>query len=194
MAARAGLVVGAVAITAGIAWFALRGREDSTTEPGKIAPGSAEVTVTPPAGSDGGSAFIRKTRDGKAAIFAPAGPSLEGSGGGEGSEGPRVVVTPDSAFDAETRDAAWAAKTEDEIKRRFRSLKGGSLDATECRQDQCLLTLSGTEEQVTQTLAELETKRGLVGFAHHIVLTAPEQRDGKLVLKAYAIFARDAVP
>lgn len=193
MAARAALVVGAVAITAGIAWFALRGREDNTTEPVKTHPGSA--TVTAPAGSDRGSSFIRTTRDGKAAIFAPAGPALEGSGSGsaDGSAA-TVVASPDSAFDSQTRDAVWAARTEDEIRRRFRSLKGGSLDATECRQDQCLLTLSGTEEQVAQTLAELETKRGLVGFAHHIVLTGPEQKDGKLVIKAYAMFARDAVP
>ncbi|MBA3462575.1 MAG: hypothetical protein H0T46_21645 [Deltaproteobacteria bacterium] len=192
MAARAGLVVGAVAITAGIAWFALREREENTT-PGKVDPGSATVSVTPPAGSDSGSSFIRTTRDGKAAIFAPAGPALEGSSA-DGSAETVAVTTPDSAFDSETRDAAWASRTEDEIRRRFRSLRGGSLDATECRQDQCLLTLSGTEEQMSQTLAELETKRGLVGFAHHVVLTGPEQKDGKLVIKAYAMFARDAVP
>jgi hypothetical protein len=194
MAARAGLVVGAVAITAGIAWFALRGREDHTTEPIKSDPGSATVTAATGAGSDNGSSFIRTTRDGKAAIFAPAGPALEGSGSAEGSATPVVVAGPDSTFESETRDAVWAAKTEDEIRRRFRSLRGGSLDTTECRQDQCLLTLSGTEEQMTQTLGELETKRGLVGFAHHIVLTGPVQKDGKLVIKAYAIFARDAVP
>jgi hypothetical protein len=190
MAARAGLVVGAVVITAGIAWFALRGREDNTTQPGPIDPGSA--TVTTPGGSDNGSSFIRTTRDGKAAIFAPAGPALESgeSDRGEGSAA-TVAVSPDSAFDSETRDAAWAARTEDEIRRRFRSLRGGSLDATECRQDQCLLTLSGTEEQMAQTLAELETRRGLVGFAHHVLLTGPEQKDGKLVVKAYAMFARD---
>jgi hypothetical protein len=186
MAARAGLVVGAVAITAGIAWFALRGREDDTTPPVKADPGSAPVTA--PAGSDSGSAFIRTPRDGKAAIFAPAGPSLEGSASGstDGS------VAPTSTFDSETRDAVWAPKTEDEIRRRFKSLRGGSLDATECRQAQCLLTLSGSEEQIGQTLAELETRRGLVGFAHHVVLSGPEQKDGKLVVKAYAVFERGA--
>lgn len=194
MAARAGLVVGAVAITAGIAWFALRSREDRTTEPVRRDPGSA--TANAPAGSDSGSSFIRTTRDGKAAIFAPAGPALEGSGSGstEGSAATAVVASSDSAFDSETRDPVWAARTEDEIRRRFRSLRGGSLDATECRQDQCLLTLSGTEEQMAQTIAELETKRGLVGFAHHVVLTGPEQKDGKLVIKAYAKFERAGVP
>jgi hypothetical protein len=179
VSSRWAIVVGAVAIAAGIAWFALRGSDTVAPEPVK-----SPVAETP---SAAGSGFIQKPRDGKAAIFAPEGPSL-GSGSAAADT---TTITPEKAFATEQRDARWAARTENEIKRRFRSLKGGTLDAAECKQDQCELTMSGSEEQMSQLLAEIETRRGLIGFANHVVLRGPEQKDGKLVIKAYAVFDRD---
>jgi len=170
-------IVGGVAIAAGIAWFAFhRGgepagttRPEGTTEPAGATPGSAGATP----------------RSGKVDLSPRTRPEQLGTP----SEA-RLPAT-GTAFEAQVRDGEWAPKTETEIKRRFQTgIRGGKLDATECRQDQCLLTMSGTEAEMTKALADLETEGGLRDFADHIVLGGPEQRDGKMVIKAYAVFDR----
>lgn len=94
-------------------------------------------------------------------------------------------------FEAQSRDPAWAQTTEREIKTRFAKVRGGKLDAMECRQSACRLTISGSEGDVGQTIADLESPRGLHGFAKTIILSAPEKRpDGSIVLRATAVFDR----
>ena len=70
-------------------------------------------------------------------------------------------------------------------------VRGAKLDATDCRQTRCSITVSGSEAAVGKTIADLESDRGLHGYAENILLTAPEQRpDGSIVLRAIASFRR----
>lgn len=97
----------------------------------------------------------------------------------------------DEKFDAETRDAGWASETESGIKQRFDKVRGAKLEAAECRQSQCRLTITGSEGDLAQTIADLEGPRGLHGYAKNILLTAPAKKpDGTIELRAYAIFER----
>lgn len=94
-------------------------------------------------------------------------------------------------FESETRDADWAGPTERGIKQRFKNVRGAKLRAAECRESRCRLTIAGTEAEVSQTIADLEGKRGLSGFAKSVLLTAPERKpDGSLELRAFAVFER----
>ncbi|HEU0037594.1 MAG TPA: hypothetical protein VFQ53_43585 [Kofleriaceae bacterium] len=128
-----------------------------------------------------------------APVAAPEPPRLGSANPGSGSA-PALPPTPsaNAAFEAQARDDVWAAPTEGEIKRRFGKLKAGAkLDAVECRQDQCRLTIAGTPAAMTQTIADLESARGLHGFAANVLLTTPEkQADGTLVMRAIASFDR----
>jgi hypothetical protein len=104
---------------------------------------------------------------------------------------PGQQPTGDSKFEAETRDGDWAEETENTIQKRFEKVRGGKLEAAECRQSQCKLTISGSEGDVAKTIADLEGPRGLHGFAKNILLTAPSKKpDGTIELRAYAIFDR----
>jgi hypothetical protein len=130
------------------------------------------------------------------AIEAPVAPSLPADAAIAEIAPPAAAPTdaaiaPLVAFDAQPRDPAWAAKTEREIEQRFTKVRGGTLEATECRQSACRLTITGSEGDVGQTIADLESPRGMHGYARSITLTAPEKRpDGTLVLRAIANFER----
>jgi hypothetical protein len=188
MAVRWPIVVGIAAISGGIAWFALR--DGGHREPASTPHGEARL---PAPGAPG-----------PAAIRAPAGPALGANTWAQphSTDPPRPELPPASPvgsgappaaateFGAQSRDPEWAPATETEIKKRFRAMRGAKLEATECRQDQCLLTVAGSEAEVGKTIAELEGPRGLHGFARNVLLTAPETRDGKMVLRAYALFDR----
>jgi hypothetical protein len=52
--------------------------------------------------------------------------------------------------------------------------------------------MSGTEEEMSKVLADLETEGGLRGYADHIILDGPVQQNGKMVVRAYAVFDRRA--
>jgi hypothetical protein len=184
MTARWGIVVGALAITAGIAWFALH-RGGSADDSGKIATKDmASLTSSDRATGGSGSAT---GRDGKMDLSPKTRPEHFGAA----NEQP--LRASGSVFEAQSRDADWAPATEKEIKRRFAvGIREGKLDATECRQDQCLLTMSGTEEEMTKALADLETEGGLRGYADHIILDGPVQQDGKMIVRAFAVFDRRA--
>lgn len=182
------IVVGIAAICGGIAWFALRRPAAPAMAPAR----SKEI--------------IASSSPGKAAIGAPLPPILDaiGSSAGvsasgtpspvlpEGSPAPNAwaEVSPAVTFAGQDRDLAWAPTTEAEIKRRFTAIRGARLESTECRQDQCMIVIAGTQDDLGNTLAAIEEPRGLHGFAETILLTAPEQRNGQLVLRAYAKFAR----
>jgi len=94
-------------------------------------------------------------------------------------------------FEAEVRDDEWAKPTERGIKQRFKHVRGAKLREAECRQSRCRLVIAGSKSDVAQTIADLESARGLTGFAKSVLLTAPErQADGSLELRAFALFER----
>ena len=152
----------------------------SKSEPStKSAPeGSAALTTTP------STTTTTTARDSKIDIAPTARPT---------PTAPAAAATPDTsvAFEAQERDPTWAPGTEAEIRHRFDTgVRAGRLERAECRADQCQLTMSGTEEEMARAIADLETEGGLRNFASHIILGGPEQRDGKMVIKAYAVFDR----
>jgi hypothetical protein len=100
-----------------------------------------------------------------------------------------MTVNPSTEFERQTRDPTWAGPTEIEIKHRVTKL-GGQLDTAECRHDRCLIAVRGSESQMTDLIAKLESPAGLKGFAQSIYLTAPVEQGGNLVLRAYATFDR----
>lgn len=199
MAPRWPIFVGVVAITGGIAWFALKSGDPGPSRPATPAPiQEARVAPTEP-GSQGRAAISAPAEPSLATgsatpEVAPAAPALPPAAppAAPGSAAPSAL-TPEQSFPTEQRDPAWAGTTETEVRRRLAELRGGKLEAAECRRTQCQLTIAGTEEEVGHTLAELATPRGLIGFADHVFLTGPEPRDGKLVIRAYAVFDRDRV-
>lgn len=184
MAARWTILVGVAAISGGIAWFALRDRGSSAEDPAKIAPeGSAHpspgvVSTSSTAGSAG--------RTGKIDQIPLQRP--------QPTQSAAPLPPQNTAFEAEDRDPSWAPETEADIKARVKYLRGGQLDAVECRQDQCLLTMSGTEEEMSRTIAELETPAGLRDYADRILLGGPEVANGKMTLKVTAFFDRSKRP
>ncbi len=100
-----------------------------------------------------------------------------------------MTVNPGKEFELQTRDPSWAGPTEIEIKHRVTKL-GGRVDMAECRQDRCVISLRGSQEQMTDVLAKLESPAGLAGYAQSIYLTAPVEQGGNLVVRAYATFDR----
>jgi hypothetical protein len=173
-------------ILVGISMLSACGQKSSEPAP---ATGSAPVTPAAP----------------KAAISAPERPVLdERTGTPETPEEPAapvvaeppppqapadMTVNPGTEFERQTRDPTWAGPTETEIKNRVAKL-GARVDATECRHDRCMIALRGSESQMTDLLAKLESPAGLQGYAQSIYLTAPVEQGGNLVVRAYATFDR----
>lgn len=183
---RAPIVVGILAIAGGITWFALRER-------------GSEESLT--AGGTGGSAGNSKS--GKAAISAPEGPSLGGSGANAFDQTPRPAL-PDAqsidapshrdVFTAQPRDPRWAPRTEDELEDRVRTLTLTSVQAVECRTDQCELLLAGPSADIEATIAKLEGPKGLTTLAKSMLLGGPERNGDQLTLRVYALFERAPEP
>lgn len=184
MSSRALLVVAVLAIAGGIAWFALRG-------PGR-SPGSTDGSgALTPTGSGSG----------RGAISAPAGPAL--GSGANAFDPPARPALQDAApaidapshrdvFAAQTRDPAWASRTEDELKDRVRTLTLTAVQRVECRADQCELTITGPIEAVETTIAKLEGPKGLSTMAKSLLLGGPERNGEQMTLRAYALFDRPA--
>jgi hypothetical protein len=94
-------------------------------------------------------------------------------------------------FVRETRDDEWAETTEAELEARWKTIRGGKLESAECRQAQCKLVVSGSQDDVATTIADLEGSRGLHGFAQGVLLTSPERKDdGSIVLRVFVKFRR----
>ncbi len=134
-----------------------------------------------------------QTASGSGAAEAPA-PAKVGVPDRPSLPPPRPTLpskTAEASFDGESRDAAWASETEGTIARKFEKVRGAKLEKAECKQTQCKLTIVGSEGDVAQAIADLESARGLHGFAKNVLLTAPEkQSDGTLQLRAFAVFER----
>lgn len=190
--ARVAIVVGILALGGTTAYLFLGGDKSTGSQ------------ATTPAPREGSGARLPPPSPGKAAISAPAGPALAtGSATVEAPSSepapapapPRPAPTPSSAtpesFAAQQRDPAWAGKIESELRTRIPKLGTAQLEAAECRHDQCLLTLGGSQDDVTAILARLESPtKGITNFAKSVMLTAPEQQGDKLVIRAYAQFER----
>jgi hypothetical protein len=181
MAGRWPLVVGVTTIIAVVAWFLLR--DDDLSTP----------AARPPAG-DGSSGLTRR----EPAVSAPAGPRL-GSDVEWGTEAERPELPPatpatpsaDGTFEAQARDDGWARRTEADLQKRMKNIRGGKLDDIECRETMCRIIVIGSEAEVAKTVDELESPRGLSGYAKSLLLTAPERKpDGSIVLRLYPRFDR----
>jgi hypothetical protein len=94
-------------------------------------------------------------------------------------------------FSRETRDATWAPATEAELKARWKKIRGGTLESVECRQSQCKVAVSGSTDEVSTTIAELEGSHGLHGYAQNVLLSGPETKaDGSITLRIVIRFER----
>jgi hypothetical protein len=168
MGDRTPFVVGILAIVAVVAWLVLRGDSAQPTA----------APATPPVAR------------GSAAINAPERPTL-------GSETTRPELpaaagpTAEDTFSEEDRDVVWAPKTEAEIAKRWKQVRGAKLDTSECRRTQCRLVIAGTEQEVATSIADLEGPRGLHGFAENVLLTSPAKNGDTITLRIYAKFDRN---
>lgn len=188
MTARWGIVVVAVMAATVIVWFVTH-RGGTTDEAGTSSMATQARRTSAPEGTANltSRASAATGRDGKIDLSPKARPEHFGSA----SEQPLPAAG--TTFEAEVRDGAWASATEKEIKRRFAvGIRDGKLESAECRQDQCLLTMRGSEEEMTKVLADLETEGGLRGYADHIILDGPVQQNGEMTIRAYAVFDRRA--
>lgn len=102
---------------------------------------------------------------------------------------PAPALETDPSFDAEERDATWAGATEQAI-----HAVAPQLTDVSCKRMQCRVTLTAASEaelvEATEKLQSDDSLKGLDG-AQHIVLTRPEERDGKQAMKIYVRFDRD---
>ena len=98
--------------------------------------------------------------------------------------------TTDETFAKETRDTAWATSTEAEIKKRWTQIRGGKLEALECRQTQCRLVVVGSETDVATSVADLEGPRGMHGFAENVLLSGPQKNGDVISLRIFVRFDR----
>lgn len=178
---RVPIVVGILAISGGIAWFALRDRGSDNLTPDRSGSGSSSGS-------------------GKAAISAPEGPRLGGSGANAFPDPARPMLPADAApidapshrdvFTAQTRDPAWATRMEDELKDKVRSLTLTAVQRVECRADQCELVLAGSVDQVEASIQKLESPKGLTTIAKALLLGGPEHSGNQLTMRVYALFDR----
>lgn len=172
MPSRWPIVVGIAVIAGGIAWFAVRDDEGekSAMPISPKSPGSADLTAP--------SRVVSAPTPPQLPSLDPKHPAL-----------PRLTAA--EAFAAQPRDDDWAPSTENEIRKRFKQVRGAKLSELDCRQSQCRIVVAGTQADVSRTIADLEGDRGLHGFAQNLLLTAPERKpDGTLVLRAFAMFER----
>ena len=171
MGDRAPYVVGLLAIAGFVAWLVVR--DDDTPAP-DAAPARGSADLTRP----------------KSKVAAPAEPSLPAPSTTPAPSLP-PAPTADDAFSEESRDDAWADQTEAELAKRWTNVRGAKLERTECRQSQCRLLVTGSQDDVATAIADLEGPRGLHGFARGVHLTSPETRaDGTVALRVFVRFER----
>ena len=165
------VVVGILAMAAIVAWLLLRsGDKSAPTEPKRT--GSGALTTGPKASS-------------------PEAPSLPSQPSGPALPELPPAPTADDTFSEESRDAGWATKTEAELQKRWKNVRGGKLQTVECHTSYCKLVISGPEQDLAMTISDLEGPRGLHGFAENVLLTAPSTNaDNTITLRVYARFDR----
>jgi hypothetical protein len=169
-------VVGLLATAAVVAWLLMRDTDAPAERP---TPGSAKTT---------GPAKI-SAPDNPALPPRPS-PSLSPSASAQPST-PATGPTAEDDFQTETRDDDWAKETEAELAKRFKRLRAGKIESTECRQSQCRVVIGGSTDDVATAVADLEGPRGLHGYAKDVRLTSPTTNDdGSVALRVFVRFAR----
>jgi hypothetical protein len=156
MRARILWIVAALAVVAGVAWWATRGdpeRQDTTSarsENGRAPSGDAGTTSGPP----------RTIPPPRRSLPPPGAPP----------------PTEARDFDDDQRDAAWADGMEKDLGARLEAMQLEATDV-ECRERSCRLELQAKDlDAVSAAIARLEEPEpaGLVGVVDGIVVTAPE--------------------
>jgi hypothetical protein len=172
MGDRTPIVVGILAIAGVVAWLLVSGGDPDA--PKANAPPSGPSAHTTPA---------------KTAVTEP--PSLPAKPA-LAPEAVPAAPTANEVFETESRDDAWAKTTEAELAKRWKKIRGAAVESTECHASQCRVIVTGSEQDVGKTVADLEGSRGLHGFADKGVhLTAPEiNADGTVALKIFVRFDR----
>src|SRR5215210_1183277 len=171
MGSRALTTVGILAIAGVVVWLVYRdGSKPAPNAPPRT--GSSALTTGP-----------------KAA--APEAPSLPSQPSGPALPELPPAPTADDTFSEEPRDTAWASKTEAELQKRWKTIRGGKLETTECHTSYCKVVVTGPEQDLAMAIADLEGPRGLHGFAENVLLTAPSKNaDNTITLRVYARFDR----
>ncbi len=175
---RAGFVVAIVVATG------CRDRDAKPAEPPAVSQGSGRAAISAPAGPSLGSAVIDAPSD----VPSLAVPQGQGQ---PAATPPSPSGNPREDFTAQTRDPSWAPVVEAEIGKRLQKLRV-AVERVECRHDRCELALGGDAAAVDTAISKLESDKGLRGYAEAIVLTAPEPQGDRMLLRAYAIFERAA--
>lgn len=167
MGDRTPFVVGLLAIAAVVAWLVLRESDTPESKPASPA-GSAALTARPTP---------------EPSLPKPTGPT----------PAPELVPqapTAEDVFSEEPRDDAWAVKTEAELAKRWKQIRGGTVESIECRRTRCRVLLVGPQNDIAAALADLEGPRGLHGYAQNVHLTAPQQRADDIALRIFVRFER----
>src|SRR5262244_2272088 len=107
------------------------------------------------------------------AVAAPVAPTLDRNAQPMLPEIPNAAV----AFDRQSRDAAWAPDTERDLRGKLTNVHG-RLEAIECRQSMCRVTLSGSAGELARVTNELE--RSLQSTAQSMVLGRQDRADGTI--------------
>lgn len=168
-----------------VAFVVATGCRDRDTKPADqpaVSQGSGRAAVSAPAGPSLGSAVIDVPTD----VPSLAVPQGQGQ---PAATPPTPPASQREAFTAQTRDPSWAPVVEAEIGKRLQKLEV-AVERVECRHDSCELALGGDAAAVDAAISKLESKNGLRGYAESIVLTAPEQQGERMVVRAYAVFER----
>lgn len=100
------------------------------------------------------------------------------------------VASHDDTFTAQPRDDGWAKATEAELAKRWKQIRGGTLEEVTCRKSECRLLVTGTQDAVSQAVADLEGPRGLHGFAENVLLSNPTVDGDAVTLRIYVRFER----
>lgn len=101
-----------------------------------------------------------------------------------------AVVAPEDPFASESRDDAWARATERELARRWKQIRGGVIERSECRTSRCELVITGTRDALAQTVIDLGGPRGLHGYAANTLVSSPTAVGDTVTLRVVVSFAR----
>lgn len=184
MSARWLLVVAGVAIAGGIAWLLIRSGRGPTISADRdagvsqrgVADAARTATPTPPPPS---------LVEGDAAAPSVQ-PALPDSSPVDANE---FLPLGADVWDLEPRDDAWAMRKERELDARLSRIDQRP-GRVECRTNQCRLTFTGSEEGLSNTMAVLESTKGLQDVAQYQLFSLVRNSGGTMELRVYASFTR----
>jgi hypothetical protein len=116
-------------------------------------------------------------------ISAPVAPTLDRDAASVLPQTPNAS----SAFDQQARDSRWAPDAERDLRQKLTNVHG-RLEAVECRQSMCRVTLSGTDHELARASNDLEAS--LQASARSMMLGRSDRADGTVELHAFVDFDR----